>query len=140
MIRKMFVTAFVVLAVFFTVQGICLAAKLDSPVQGWKEIMFQGRISHISPNGDHLFVSERKVVLVDARFNGRHYRTDLLDLSGRAISFKDIRKGGWAYIWGGLLKGGTVGARAIVLMPDQIDEKTLRNRLDFLKKGQPWDE
>jgi len=118
--------------------GVCLGDKIRIPVSNWKEVEFQGRISYISPVGDYIIASERKVVLVDMRHKHKHYETNVLDAQGGVIRFKDLEKGMWVFVRGGMLPDKTIGARTIYLLPDQLDEKKMEKEYPALKELQKW--
>ena len=138
MSKKIFITTIAAVLCLIFSTGVCLGDKIRVPLNNWKQTEFQGKISYIHPVGDYLIASERKVILVDMRHNHKHYETNILDADGRVIRFKDLEKGMWVYVRGGVLPDNTIGARTIYLLPEQLDEKKMKKDYPALKKLQRW--
>ena len=133
------ITLAAVLCLIFSA-GVSLGDKIRVPVHNWKEVEFQGKISYISPVGDYIIASERKVFLVDMIYNHKHYETNVLEANGSVIKFEDLEKGMWVFVRGGILPDNTIGARTIYLLPDQLDEKKMKKDYPALKELQLWGE
>lgn len=125
-----------ILACLFSTPG--RAAKITQIQKDWHQTVFIGRVDSVSPAGDYLFVGERRVVLVDLTYQGKHYLTNIFDSSGNTISFNRITKDSWIFVRGGALPNLSVGARDIYLLPHELSE-TQAKRYPALWLIQPWE-
>ena len=141
MVKKIFITTIAATVLSLVISaGVCFGDKIKEPVTTWKQTEFQGKISYISPAGDYIIASERKVVLVDMTYNTKHYVTNILDADGRSIRFEDLAKGMWVFVRGGIMPDNIIGARTIYLLPSQLNDKKMKEDYPALKELQRWGE
>jgi len=120
--------------------AICSAEKITTYQNTWEPIEMVAKVESVSDEGDSLFLSnERTIVLVELKYQGRFYRTNIKDDDGRPIDFKEIKKGSWIFVRGGILPDLHIAARDIFLLPRETNINDLKKR-DVFRSIESWEQ
>lgn len=97
----------------------------------------QGKIDFVSPKRDFILASGKKIFLVDARHGTELFLTAFKNIDGESASLNDLEVGTWIYVWGGVMKGGNIGAKEIVIIPRSLSEQEMK-RYPSLQSREIW--
>ena len=97
----------------------------------------QGMIQSVSPTRESCTVSGKKIYLVDVRKNQEHYKTLVKSPDGSETSDKELTVGKWIFVWGGVMRGGSVAAKDILILRSPLTEKEIE-RLPMIQKHDIW--
>lgn len=106
-------------------EGICRAGKISDfdYLMKTEYSAHQGMVTSISPAGDYVIVSERKIWFVETLYNGSTFATEVHDSDGSLIDMSRLKRGDWVYVFGGGRRNNEIAAKDIFILPGKLSEK-----------------
>lgn len=97
----------------------------------------QGMIQSVSPSKDTFTVSGKKVYLVDVSQGQEHYKTSIKEIDGSQASANNLTVGTLVFVWGGVMRGGCIAAKDILILNRTLSDKEIE-KLPMILKHEIW--
>jgi len=139
--KKSGLSGILLCAMLFLFGAVSHATPLDDALKSNDETSFSGIIMEV--HNDYLVVSERKILLVNEKRNGRAYTTLIMDLNGKPQSFQSLAVGNRIFVKGFLAREGNSErrkfiAREIYLLPKKYNRRNIEENTMLNSPSSPW--
>jgi len=131
----------VVLSVcFISAQIVCAGDKVK--IDESTELNFfelQSTAMEVHPQNNYLIVGEKFIELVDFRKGKKRFRTMLRNSNGEKTSLRTFKRGQKVFVRGFELPDGTIKAREIYQLAENIRTRNDLRKYSFFKKVPAWE-
>ncbi len=136
---------FVLIILLWFSAGSSYAGPLQKALEGWRPAILRGIVMDASLKSKYIIVNEKKIFLVNVHLGKVTYKTSVMNLDGRILSWNALSRGrevivkGSAIIATGRSNSIEMVAKEIYVLPGTLsiyDDKRVKNIL--AKPATPW--